>query len=80
MIEDHEMNKFGGELIHVNSRTGYHVPNFIEVAKAYGAESIFTEIKVDSKITLTPTLPKGRNCQDMEPALDREKYDRLNRL
>lgn len=38
------------------------------------------EIMVDEEIGLTPNLPKGSKCQDMKPALSREKYVFLNQL
>ena len=38
------------------------------------------EMIVDEEMGLTPNLPKGSKCQDMQPALQREKYEYLNRL
>ena len=40
----------------------------------------FIEIQVDEEIGLTPNLPRGVKCQDMQPALPREKYEYLNQL
>lgn len=40
----------------------------------------FIEIQVDEEIGLTPNLPRGLKCQDMQPALPREKYEYLNLL
>lgn len=45
-----------------------------------GKYPILIEMIVDEEIGLTPNLPKGAKCQDMQPALSREKYDYLNRL
>ena len=38
------------------------------------------ELIVDEEIGLTPNLPKGSKCQDMQPALPKEKYEFLNQL
>lgn len=40
----------------------------------------FIEIQVDEETGLTPNLPRGVKCQDMQPALPREKYEYLNGL
>lgn len=38
------------------------------------------EIPVDEEIVLTPNLPRGIKCQDMQPALPLDKYIFLNQL
>ena len=79
MIADHESGQYE-ELLHVNRDTGYDIPDFRAIAKAYGLEENIKEIRIDENITLTPSLPKGRECQDMEPSLDRDRYEALNSL
>lgn len=92
MIRDHQKQIFGTELIHVTDETGYVVPDFKEICKAYGMtftteESValknmqlLYEIQVDMQEELSPKLPKGNECQDMEPLIDRTLYARLNQL
>lgn len=41
---------------------------------------ILIEIKINSSISLSPFLPKGRDCQDMEPRLNEHLYKSLNNL
>ena len=38
------------------------------------------EMSIDDNIGLTPNLPRGVKCQDMQPALSRKKYAYLNQL
>ena len=80
MIADHENGKYGDKLIHVNKETGYSTPDFKAVAKAYGLEDRLIVLEIDENIKLTPTLPKGRACQDMEPSISRDRYNLLNSL
>lgn len=80
MIADHETNAISGKFLHVNKDTGYTTPNFLAIAKAYNFENKITEIVIDENIRLTPFLPRGQVCQDMEPQLDREQYFELNSL
>lgn len=80
MIADHENVKYGDKLIHVSKETGYSTPDFKAIAKAYKFEDRLTVLDVDESIKLTPTLPKGRACQDMDPPISRDKYNLLNSL
>lgn len=41
---------------------------------------IFVELLVDEDIALSPNIPRGVVCQDMQPALSRKKYEYLNSL
>lgn len=41
---------------------------------------IMIEISVDPNISLSPNLPRGKQCQDLQPALDTDKYVELNQL
>ncbi len=80
MIADHENGKYRERLIHVTKETGYSTPDFMAIAKAYGFEDRLIVLDVEENIKLTPTLPKGKECQDMEPSINREKYNLLNSL
>lgn len=80
MISDHERDRYGEKFIHVNKETGYITPNFKHIAEAYGIHDKLVVIDINEDIKLTPTLPKGRLCQDMEPAISRDRYDWLNKL
>jgi len=80
MIADHEGNRFDGKLLHVNKDTGYSCPDFKAVFTAYGIEDRLIELDIEEGEKLIPSLPKGNPCQDMEPALDKEKYEKLNAL
>lgn len=93
MIADHEKQIFGTNLVHVDNKTDYYVPDLKKVANAYGMQyideydfandngekNLLYEIKY-SYSALIPNLPKGNKCQDMEPLLDRHKYEYLNNL
>lgn len=93
MILDYEKKIFGDDLIHVSSDNGYLVPNIKSVCKAYnlfwttsidafinyqGAAVI--ELSISKDVCLTPTLPKGRSCCDMEPKLNEEILAKLNSI
>lgn len=94
MILDHERKLFGEHLLHVNEESGYRAPDFQKIVSAYGMDyttdetvaakkakgPVFYEIAIDKAIGLTPNLPKGNPCQDMEPLIERDKYDYLNTL
>lgn len=93
MITDHEKSMFGEKFVHVSSDTGYMTPNFSEIIKGYGIryttdervarksnEPLVYEIKIDSNISLTPNLPKGNACQDMEPKIEHDLYEMINQL
>lgn len=61
----------------------YHLMEGVSGMKVLMGKSVhptFIEIQVDEEIGLTPNLPRGVKCQDMQPALPREKYDYLNNL
>ncbi len=77
MIADHESSMYD-YLLHTDLNNGYGTPDFEKIAHAYGTE--VTEIEIESSVVLSPNLPKGRSIQDMEPKLDSEKYEFLNRL
>lgn len=83
MILDKEEKAFG-EFIHVDEFSGYSVPDFGEIAKAYGihytqdlrealtitdSPSLF-EIKT-GRHRLAPELPKGNSMQDMIPKIEK---------
>lgn len=80
MIADREESTFEGKYVHVNSETGYSVPDFKAIVKAYGVQAKFTEVIVGEEINLMPSLPQGSPLQDMEPAFERERYEMLNCL
>lgn len=92
MITDHEKQLLNNRLIHVNAETGYQSLDFQKVISSYEIRytldinefiewkelPIFYEIRVDSDIHLTPNLPKGNACQDLEPLIERKLYSYLN--
>lgn len=94
MILDHEKKIFGNDLFHVNEGNGYSTPNYQKIVLGYGMEyttdimtatdsskkQIFYEISISQEIGLTPNLPKGNACQNMEPLIDRDKYNYLDQL
>lgn len=43
-------------------------------------EPIIIEFMIDRNTELAPSLPIGRPCQDLAPELDRELYEKLDRL
>jgi acetolactate synthase-1/2/3 large subunit len=101
MIRDEQEHKFNSHFVHSTSDSGYSVPDFSAIARAYSIPffsisggdvlpatvcpfpekgPIFLELKIDEETDLSPSLPKGRTCQDMEPGLDRELYAYFNGL
>lgn len=94
MIRQRENNKFS-YLLHTTLKDGYSEPNFKSIATAYGIEyyefpkdinkvdwekpGLF-EMKVDERLELTPSLPKGRSIQDMYPDLARDTYEYLSNI
>ncbi len=86
MIRDREKIKFAGHYVHTTLNSGYGTPDFFSVATAYKVpyeEEVKTypsivELMVNEEIGLEPGLPAGRDCQDMEPYLERRLYDKLN--
>ncbi len=95
MIKDRESVVYN-YYVHTTSESGYQLPELKDIAKAYGInysyqfnelKRLFTgkapllvEVIIDSSISLTPSLPKGRKCQDMSPKLSEEIYDYLNKI
>ena len=93
MIKDREKAYYPYSL-HTTENSGYGVPDFKAIAEAYGIEymqypvvelstmdkPLLMDIKVDSSLGLTPVLPRGKRCQDMEPALTNDKYNYLSDL
>lgn len=95
MIKDRETALGYGYHLHTTTSSGYDAPNFLEIAHAYGIEChkgssdvdfnhltrpLFIEIPIPDFIGLAPSLPKGRDCQDMEPRIDGTLYNGLNQL
>ena len=93
MIKDREKAYYPYSL-HTTEDSGYGVPDFKAIAEAYGIDymlytassiniknkPLMIEIKVDSSLGLSPVLPRGKRCQDMEPALPNEKHTYLDNL
>ena len=95
MIKDREAMAGYAYSLHTTSESGYGTPDFSALAKAYGiswfrADSEFSlggiiepmmiELLIPDSQTLTPSLPRGRGMQDLEPRLDNLKYNKLNAL
>ncbi|MGN0638495.1 MAG: thiamine pyrophosphate-binding protein [Huintestinicola sp.] len=94
MIRDHEKTALGGMSIHVDEKSGYSTPDFRKISESYGIiytsddkaaiasknKTLFYEIRFDSENGLTPSLPKGKPCQDMSPYLERSRYERLDNI
>lgn len=93
MIDDHESRVLVGNKIHVNDKTGYYALDLKKIAQAYDLNYfMFTdvdshepqapyicEMEIES-LVLTPNLPKGNPCHDMEPLMPRHLYEYLNQL
>lgn len=87
MIKDRELTVYD-KCLHTTKESGYETPDFKALAEAYGFEygaisdkcPSLIEIIIDDRIGLTPSLPKGKKCQDMQPVLNNDKFDYLNRL
>lgn len=95
MIKDREKASGYNYSLHTTIDSGYRFPNFSKVADAYGidyytfnddlkmqiiSKPLFIEMKISDSIVLTPSLPRGRDCQDMEPRIDNVLYNKLNCL
>jgi acetolactate synthase-1/2/3 large subunit len=94
MIRDREQLKYNAEYVHTTLDTGYGVPDLEMVVKAYGlnyglwnpeseefpAAPCLIEMRVEEEVALRPSLPMGKDCQDMSPELPRELYAELNRI
>jgi acetolactate synthase-1/2/3 large subunit len=87
MIRDRELAGYD-KCLHTTEDSGYQAPDFKSLAEAYNlqygklsiSEPSLIEIIVDETIGLTPNLPKGKKCQEMQPALNNDKFDYLNKL
>ena len=93
MIKDRESLVYN-RLVHTSFDSGYRFPDFKVICEAYGIgyysanirEQLFQktpsfiEIKIDETLSLSPSLPRGKKCQDMLPSLSIELYDYLNTL
>lgn len=87
MIRDRELAVYD-KCIHTTKDSGYLAPDFKALAEAYALrygtlstrEPSLVEIIVDESIGLTPNLPRGKKCQDMQPALNNDKFDYFNKL
>lgn len=94
MIKDREDSMGYRYNLHTTLDSGYGTPDFSRIAYAYNltykkyddisiSEILFPlliEIEINETMSLYPFLPKGRDCQDMEPKLDKGLYDILNKL
>ena len=87
MIKDRELAVYD-KCLHTTKESGYLPPDFKALSMAYGFkygtlsinEPSFVEITLDESIGLTPNLPRGKKCQDMQPALNNDKFEYLNKL
>lgn len=91
MIKDRELSAYG-RCLHTTKESGFASPSYKKIADAYGITYInrvcdikigipqLLEIIIDGNLSLTPSLPKGKVCQDMQPALNNDLYDYLNEL
>ena len=87
MIRDRELTVYD-KCLHTTDDSGYRAPDFKALSVAYGfnygtisiSEPSLMEITLDESIGLTPNLPRGKKCQEMQPALNNEKFDYLNKL
>ena len=87
MIKDRERAVYD-KCLHTTEDSGYLAPDFKALSVAYGFnygtllinEPSFVEITLDESIGLSPNLPRGNRCQDMQPALNSDKFDYLNKL
>lgn len=95
MIKDREAMAGYDYSLHTTKDSGYRTPKFSIIALAYGIKyvqadensslaaidrPIFMELSIPENQTLTPSLPRGRDMQDLEPRINIELYNRLNAL
>jgi acetolactate synthase-1/2/3 large subunit len=95
MIKDRERAAGFAYSLHTTADSEYGYPNFNKVAKAYGldykrldvpwhsddlAVPCLLEVAMDTQRSLAPYLPKGKLCQELQPAIDNNDYDYLNSL
>lgn len=94
MIYDHESKVLAGKYIHVYKENDYSTPDFKEISQAYGIRFMEDETSVTDALTdvnplvfrisyskderLTPNIPQGKLCQDMEPFIERNLFEALN--
>ena len=91
MIRDHECN-VSDYYVHVNSNSGYFSLDTKKLCESFGfcycndvlefqkSDKGLIEIEVPDEIKLNPRLPKGDCIQNMYPYLEKNTYDRLNRM
>lgn len=95
MIKDREAIAGYRYSLHTTEESGYGSPKFSIVAEAYRMvylrideyhsfpiidKPLFLELSISENQTLTPSLPRGRDIQDLEPRINKELYNRLNKL
>lgn len=95
MIKDREAIAGYGYSLHTTEESGYGTPKFSIVAEAYRMvylrideyhsfpiidKPLFLELSISENQMLTPSLPGGRDIQDLEPRINKELYNRLNKL
>ena len=95
MIKDREAIAGYKYSLHTTEESGYGSPKFSIVAEAYRMvylrideypsfpiidKPLFLELSISENQTLTPSLPRGRDIQDLEPRINKELYNRLNKL
>jgi acetolactate synthase-1/2/3 large subunit len=95
MIKDREEASGYDHYLHTTTESGYGTPNFADLVRAYrigyiqgtngldfmrSTAPLFIEIPLSDSLPLTPSLPRGRDCQDLNPRLDETLYDILNKL
>lgn len=88
MIRDREIVAGFTRSLHTTCYDGYSTPDFKEIARAYDIQWVdrlvslhspqMLEITAKSDEPLSPSLPKGNDCQDMMPPLPEEIYNKLN--
>lgn len=95
MIKDREDVQFKYN-VHTTSDSGYRTPSLEDIANAYGIayhtgvdglkkllpiiKPILVDRNIDGALGLTPSLPRGKKCQEMEPTLSNELFNYLNTL
>ena len=87
MIKDRELAVYD-KCLHTTVDSGYGMPDIKSLVEAYGIQygvisgntSSLVEIIVDENIGLAPSLPRGKKCHELQPALSEDKFDYLNKL
>lgn len=88
MIRSKEKTKYGGHYLHTTLQSGYGLPDITAIAKAYNIQPLsearaypsIVELFFDEDVELEPSLPIGRDLQDMTPALPLAFYQTLNEM